>query len=175
MYHYLLEAQHLFKLPAWEGWGLNEKNKLSDWNIVTLLMFSVVTVLLLHTAGPDTSNITNSREAFLNVADFIRGIFEYDRREIWVGFFLVQNCFWVIHFYQCWMFVYRRLSICLVCEVAVYGILIYYRVFCFCKGLFVYWEWIGTLQKGIDSFCVFLCLASSVSFSLGKHYTKPLC
>lgn len=29
--------------------------------------------------------------------------------------------------------------------------------------------------KEIDSFCVFLCLALSVSFSLGKHYTKPLC
>lgn len=61
---------------------MNEKNKWRDWNIVTLLMFSVVTVLLLHTAGPDTSNITTSREAFLNVADCIRGIFEYDRREI---------------------------------------------------------------------------------------------
>lgn len=46
---------------------------------MTLLMFRVVTVLLLHTAGSATSNITNSREAFLNVADYIKKIFEYDR------------------------------------------------------------------------------------------------
>lgn len=46
---------------------------------MTSLMFSVVTVLLLNTAGSDTSNITNSREAFLNLADYIKKIFEYDR------------------------------------------------------------------------------------------------
>lgn len=40
--------------------------------MVTLLMFSVVTVLLLCTAASETSNITNSREAFLNVADYIK-------------------------------------------------------------------------------------------------------
>lgn len=53
---------------------------------MTLLMLRVVTVLLLHTAGSGTSNITNSRAAFLNVADYIKKIFEYDRREICVAF-----------------------------------------------------------------------------------------
>lgn len=46
---------------------------------MTSLMFSGVTVVLLRTAGSDTSNITNPRETFLNLADYIKKIFEYDR------------------------------------------------------------------------------------------------
>lgn len=33
----------------------------------------------------------------------------------------------------------------------------------------------SALQQKIDSFCVFLCVALSLSPALGKHYTKPLC
>lgn len=69
---------------------------------------------------------------------------------------------------------YRRLSICLVCEVAVNGILIYYCVFCFSKGLFIYWEWIGTLQRRL-TVSVYSCVLPCLFLFLWGSTTQSLC